>query len=74
MPVGAGLEFLCRATSPEPRRQRLRIGGRLVLPLESRAGSQELVLIERTSETGYRSRAVLAVRFVPFTRAGDVEA
>jgi protein-L-isoaspartate(D-aspartate) O-methyltransferase len=54
---------------PDPLRRQLRVGGRLVLPLESPAGFQDLVVVERTGEEDFRTRPVLAVRFVPLTRA-----
>jgi protein-L-isoaspartate(D-aspartate) O-methyltransferase len=59
---------------PEPLRRQLCIGGRMVLPVESRAGFQELVRVERTGEHSWDTRPVLAVRFVPLTRARDDEA
>jgi protein-L-isoaspartate(D-aspartate) O-methyltransferase len=49
---------------PEPLRQQLRVGGRLVVPVGE--GHQELMLITRT-EHGFHERHVLPVRFVPMT-------
>jgi protein-L-isoaspartate(D-aspartate) O-methyltransferase len=54
---------------PDPLRAQLRIGGRMVLPLESRSGFQQLVLVERVDAQRFRSREVLSVRFVPLKRA-----
>jgi len=53
---------------PEPLKQQLRVGGRLVMPLGTR--SQELILLTRT-ESGFTRRSVLPVIFVPMT--GEVQ-
>jgi len=53
---------------PQPLREQLAIGGRLVIPL-GRAG-QELVTITRTAE-GHERRSVTPVRFVPMTGKAD---
>jgi protein-L-isoaspartate(D-aspartate) O-methyltransferase len=49
---------------PEPLKQQLAVGGRLVVPVGE--AYQELLLITRTDQ-GYRERRVLPVRFVPMT-------
>jgi protein-L-isoaspartate(D-aspartate) O-methyltransferase len=49
---------------PEPLRQQLAIGGRLIVPVGTR--HQELRVIERTPD-GFSERSVLPVRFVPMT-------
>jgi protein-L-isoaspartate(D-aspartate) O-methyltransferase len=49
---------------PEPLRQQLKVGGRLVAPVGR--GSQELVVVTRTAE-GFKQRDVIPVRFVPMT-------
>jgi protein-L-isoaspartate(D-aspartate) O-methyltransferase len=53
---------------PEPLKQQLEIGGRLVLPVGRTY--QELVVITRTS-TGFKRRSVIPVRFVPMTGAAQ---
>ncbi len=53
---------------PEPLRQQLAVGGRLIVPVGTR--HQELRVIERTSD-GFTERNVLPVRFVPMT--GEVQ-
>lgn len=45
----------------------LRIGGKMVLPVGDYDGYQELVLVEKTSETELDQSVVLPVRFVPMT-------
>lgn len=48
----------------------LKIGGRLVIPLDVGPDEQQLTVIERRADDRYEEREVLAVRFVPIT--GDV--
>lgn len=56
-------------TVPEPLKQQLKVGGRLVVPVGNAA--QTLRVITRTAD-GFRERSVLPVRFVPMTgRAQD---
>ena len=52
---------------PEPLKQQLRVGGRLVLPVEDEAGWQNLDVIERTGEGSFHTRHTIPVRFVPLT-------
>jgi protein-L-isoaspartate(D-aspartate) O-methyltransferase len=49
---------------PEPLKQQLAVGGRLVIPVGDHV--QELRVITRTA-SGFEERAVLPVRFVPMT-------
>ena len=49
---------------PEPLKQQLRVGGRLVIPVGQ--GFQRLLRITR-SESGFEEENVLPVRFVPMT-------
>ncbi len=52
---------------PEPLRQQLAVGGRLVIPVgDAGDRGQELRVITRTA-TGFAERRVFAVRFVPMT-------
>jgi protein-L-isoaspartate(D-aspartate) O-methyltransferase len=53
---------------PEPLKQQLKVGGRMVLPVEYSTGMQELLVVQRESEKDFTTRSVLAVRFVPLTR------
>ena len=52
---------------PDPLLAQLRIGGKLVLPVEDAAGWQNLDVIERTGEDTFHTRHTIAVRFVPLT-------
>ncbi len=49
---------------PEPLKQQLKVGGRLVIPVGDYF--QKLVVVTRT-EKGFRKRSVAPVRFVPMT-------
>lgn len=49
---------------PEPLKEQLKVGGRLVIPVGEYR--QELRVIERT-DTGFEERGVFPVRFVPMT-------
>jgi protein-L-isoaspartate(D-aspartate) O-methyltransferase len=53
---------------PEPLKQQLAVGGRLVVPVGDLY--QELLVITRTA-TGFETRSVLPVRFVPMTGAAQ---
>jgi protein-L-isoaspartate(D-aspartate) O-methyltransferase len=52
---------------PEPLKQQLKVGGRLVLPVGDGPWSQELNVITRTKD-GFETRTVAPVAFVPMTR------
>jgi protein-L-isoaspartate(D-aspartate) O-methyltransferase len=52
---------------PEPLKQQLRIGGRLVAPVGAQREHQVLVVVTRTGERTFTRRSALAVRFVPMT-------
>jgi protein-L-isoaspartate(D-aspartate) O-methyltransferase len=55
-------------TIPPPLLQQLKDGGRMIIPVGPALGSQHLVLV--TKEDGkVRTRTLMPVRFVPFTRA-----
>ncbi len=54
---------------PPPLWEQLRPGGRMAIPIGSPYEVQRLLLVEKTAEGERRSRSVMAVRFVPFTRA-----
>lgn len=47
--------------------QQLKPGGRIVIPLGSAYGAQELVLAEKQEDASILTRRVLPVRFVPLT-------
>ena len=54
---------------PQPLVDQLKPGGRLILPVGSPWGAQELILLRKTA-AGLERRAVLPVRFVPMVRGG----
>jgi protein-L-isoaspartate(D-aspartate) O-methyltransferase len=55
-------------TPPAPLVEQLRTGGRMVIPLGSAGSVMSLTLIEKQHDGNLRSRQVIPVRFVPFTR------
>jgi protein-L-isoaspartate(D-aspartate) O-methyltransferase len=50
---------------PQPLKEQLAMGGRLVIPVGGE--EQELIVLTRTSETEWQRRSVYPVRFVPMT-------
>jgi protein-L-isoaspartate(D-aspartate) O-methyltransferase len=48
--------------------EQLKIGGRLVMPLGMTYATQQLTVFEKTAPGQTRTRSVIPVRFVPFTR------
>ena len=56
---------------PPPLIEQLRVGGRLVMPLGSAQAIQQLAVVEKIAEGKIKTRAVMLVRFVPFTRTPD---
>lgn len=56
---------------PPPLIAQLKDGGRMVIPVGSRFRTQQLVLVEKQGDR-ITSRNILPVRFVPFTRAGEL--
>lgn len=50
---------------PDPLREQLEVGGKLLIPVGSDKFYQELVLVERLSSGDYRSRNLGGVAFVP---------
>ncbi|HEU0222914.1 MAG TPA: protein-L-isoaspartate(D-aspartate) O-methyltransferase [Paracoccaceae bacterium] len=56
---------------PPPLVQQLKPGGRMVIPVGGPFAVQFLTLVEKNASGEVRSRQLLPVRFVPFTRAGE---
>jgi protein-L-isoaspartate(D-aspartate) O-methyltransferase len=56
---------------PEPLKEQLRVGGRMVLPV-GEDGMQELIVLTRT-DTGFDRTNVIPVRFVPMTGEAQEE-
>jgi protein-L-isoaspartate(D-aspartate) O-methyltransferase len=52
---------------PQPLIDQLKLGGRLVMPLGAAGAVQQLSVIEKIAPDRTTTRAVIAVRFVPFT-------
>jgi protein-L-isoaspartate(D-aspartate) O-methyltransferase len=51
--------------------EQLKPGGRMILPVGSAGGLQELVIITKDQEGNLKKETVLPVRFVPMT--GEVQ-
>jgi len=69
LPAAAPFDAIVAAAAarqiPEALRAQLAPGGRMILPLHAEAGTQRLVLVERTAR-GFRESELDAVHFVPF--------
>ena len=53
---------------PPPLVQQLKVGGRMIIPVGGRFMTQQLLLLERTTDDEVITRQIAAVRFVPLTR------
>jgi protein-L-isoaspartate(D-aspartate) O-methyltransferase len=67
-PFDAIIVTAAPARVPEPLKQQLKVGGRLVLPVGK--VDQELEVITRTA-VGFSEESVIPVRFVPMTGKAD---
>jgi protein-L-isoaspartate(D-aspartate) O-methyltransferase len=56
---------------PPPLIEQLKVGGRLVMPVGPAHAAQQLTVVEKIAPTETRTRSVILVRFVPFTRSTD---
>jgi protein-L-isoaspartate(D-aspartate) O-methyltransferase len=56
---------------PAPLIEQLKVGGRLVMPLGPASESQQLTVVEKIAPGETKTRSVIFVRFVPFTRSPD---
>ena len=56
---------------PEPLRQQLKIGGRMMIPVGDVVRGQELIALEKVAASEIKQRNIWAVRFVPMT--GEAE-
>lgn len=54
---------------PQPLVDQLKPGGRLVIPVGSSAGNQQLMLVQKDRQGRIRTQHILPVAFVPFTRS-----
>ncbi len=66
-PFDAIIVTAAAAETPPPLLAQLKPGGRMIIPLESRFGAQDLVLIEKDAEGRVRRQEILPVIFVPLT-------
>src|SRR5262249_30392123 len=64
--VTAALEHV-----PLPLIEQLKMGGRLVMPLGAAPAPQQLTVVEKIAPGETRTRSIIPVRFVPFTRSRD---
>jgi len=55
---------------PAPLVAQLKPGGKMVIPVGSQLGGQELLLVEKMADGSVRKKVVLPVRFVPMTGKG----
>jgi protein-L-isoaspartate(D-aspartate) O-methyltransferase len=53
---------------PPPLIEQLKVGGLLVMPLGPEAAIQQLTVVEKIAPGQTKTRSVIPVRFVPFTR------
>ena len=56
---------------PPPLIEQLKVGGRLVMPLGPAHAPQQLTVIEKIAPGETRTRSIILVSFVPFTRSQD---
>jgi protein-L-isoaspartate(D-aspartate) O-methyltransferase len=56
---------------PPPLIEQLKVGGRLVMPLGSTPAAQQLTVVEKIEPSETRTRFIIPVVFVPFTRSRD---
>ena len=58
---------------PEPLIEQLKPGGKMVIPVESGLGAQQMLLVEKRADGTIAKRVVLNVAFVPMTGKGIQE-
>lgn len=56
---------------PPPLLEQLKAGGRMVIPVGTETGYQELILVEKDPRGAVSKRSVMPVRFVPLIRKSD---
>ncbi len=54
---------------PLPLVEQLKVGGRLIMPVGSAGGVQQLTVVERITQEKTKTRLIGPVQFVPFTRS-----
>jgi len=68
-PFGAIVVTAALGQVPPPLIEQLKVGGRVVMPVGAEYGTQYLTVVEKIAPDKTTTRAVVAVRFVPFTRS-----
>lgn len=64
-----GIIVTCAAGSiPPPLLEQLAVGGRMIIPVGKRYGTQSLILVTKNDDGSITSRNLMAVRFVPLVR------
>jgi protein-L-isoaspartate(D-aspartate) O-methyltransferase len=67
-----GVIVTCAAGQvPPPLIEQLAPGGRMVIPVDAPFSGQTLMLVEKDKAGGIKSRALMAVQFVPFVRKAE---
>jgi len=56
---------------PQPLLDQVKPGGRMVIPVGSRSGLQDLILVTKDAEGRIRRKSRMPVRFVPLLREGE---
>lgn len=67
-PFDAIIVAAAPASIPQPLIDQLKVGGRLIIPVGATPEGQYLKLVEKTRDGKVKTRNLLQVRFVPFTR------
>ena len=67
-PFDAIIVTAAPSTIPPPLIEQLKPGGRMVIPVGPRLGTQRLLLVRKREDGSVRTRTLMPVRFVPFTR------
>ncbi|MBE0595817.1 MAG: protein-L-isoaspartate(D-aspartate) O-methyltransferase, partial [Desulfuromonadales bacterium] len=64
-----GIIVTCAAGNiPPPLMEQLAVGGRMLIPIGKRFGTQYLILVTKDHDGSISSRNLMAVRFVPLVR------
>jgi protein-L-isoaspartate(D-aspartate) O-methyltransferase len=67
-PFDAIIVTAAPSSIPPPLIAQLKPGGRMIIPVGPRLGTQRLILVTKRKDGKTRTRTLMPVRFVPFTR------